>query len=134
MTDLVEPRFKAAKKKPKTPTKTQQRNMADGLFSKLIRSVGRCENCGGVEFLQCAHGFSRRYRATRWDEANAWALCRACHVYFTHRPIEWDEWMRERLGPELYEVIRQQALTGKGPDPAVLIPHLRQRLERLGAA
>lgn len=116
MTDLVQPNFKTAKKKPKTPTKTQQLRKADELFGKFIRSRGACENCGDTYVIQCAHGFSRSYRAVRFEPANAWALCRACHMHYTHRPLEWDEWMRQRLGPNLYETLRQRALHDPNPD------------------
>jgi hypothetical protein len=57
---------------------TQRKRMAstkkaDALFSKAVRSRGKCEmaglfpkiKCNGV--LQCAHIISRRYRAIRWD-------------------------------------------------------------------
>lgn len=121
----VTPRLKSGKKKPKTPTKTQLLKKCDTLFSKIVRSVGYCENCGATENLQCAHGFSRRYRATRWYFDNAWALCRGCHVYYTHRPLEWDEWMRERMG-SWYEPIRTMALKSPNPD-------LRETLADLSA-
>jgi hypothetical protein len=86
----------------------------DALFSLIIRSRGGCEarwcdDCpaGG---LQAAHGFSRRYQNTRYDEANAWSLCAGCHILFTHNPLLWDDWMRERLGRG-YEEMRAAAQT-----------------------
>jgi hypothetical protein len=83
---------------------------ADMLFSKLIRlRDGRCRCCHSTQYLQCAHGFSRRYTATRWDARNAWALCRACHTFYTYRPIEWDDWMREEMGTVMYEALRYKA-------------------------
>ena len=127
----VKPNFKSAKKKPKTPTKTRLLKQCDTLFSLLVRSAGRCSNCGKSEFLQCAHGFSRRYRAVRFDTRNAWPLCRGCHVYFTHRPLEWDEWMRSELG-DLYEVLRDLALHGKNPDLATVRQNLSVQVDRLG--
>ena len=69
----------------------------DTLFGQIVRSTGVCAGrCEGKPsgVLQCAHGFSRRYRATRWDERNAWCLCQGCHLYWTLRPLEWDDWMR----------------------------------------
>ncbi len=82
----------------------------DRLFSAIVRSVGSCENCGSTTGLQCAHGFSRRYRNVRWDRRNAFCLCQRCHMKYTHRPLEWDEWLRERWGPDLYVEIRSLAL------------------------
>ena len=95
---------------------------ADILFSLAVRAVGRCEALGEHKGpLQCAHGFSRRYRAVRWDSRNAFSLCAGHHVYFTHRPIEWDEWMRETMGFELYEFLRVLALIGPKPDMEAIL-------------
>lgn len=93
--------------------KTHATQEADRLFSLWVRSIGRCQAkdgrpCSGG--LQCAHGFSRRYRNTRWDPDNAWCLCQAHHTYYTHRPIEWDLWMLDRQGVEDYVWLREQAL------------------------
>lgn len=86
---------------------------ADRLFSIAVRSVGLCES-GRIEHkgpLQCAHGFSRRYLATRWTRENAFCLCAGCHVFYTHRPLEWDNWLRDRLGVRYWDV-RAGALGG----------------------
>lgn len=103
----------AKKPKRKSPTKE-----ADRLFSLWVRQVGGCEAndgrfpCAGN--LQCAHGFSRRYRAVRWDRRNAFALCQGHHLFYTHYPIEWDNWLQERWGPDLYIVMRRLALNAGG--------------------
>lgn len=127
----VTPRPKA--KPRKTKKKQSLSKEADRLFSLIIRGRGKCESGrlarhSGV--LQCAHGFSRRYRAVRWDQRQCWSLCAACHMYFTHHPIEWDLWMRETLGEELYEEIRATALAGVMPDLAELVAELKQEAIR----
>lgn len=84
---------------------------ADRLFAQRIKERdGACVRCGSVEFLQCAHILSRSYKAIRTDERNAVALCRSCHVYFTHRPLEWEQWVRESYGT-LWDELRAKALT-----------------------
>lgn len=103
----------------------------DALFSKIVRSRGACEACGQTWDLQCAHGFSRRYRAVRWNEANAFALCRGCHLKYTVRPLEWEEWMRERIGGNAYDELRHAALYGENPDLKETAAALRDRWERL---
>lgn len=108
-------------------TRKQLTAKADKLFSQVIRQPGRCENCGGHSFLQCAHGISRRYHAVRWDLRNAFPLCRSCHVYFTHRPLEWDDWLIERWGALLYKEMRSTALRGERVDLEAVIQTLEVR-------
>jgi hypothetical protein len=122
---MPQPNFKG-KPRPKTPTKTQLLRKCDALFSLIIRSRGWCENCGKPDNLQCAHGFSRRYRAVRFLEANAFSLCRGCHVYFTHRPLEWDDWLQKELANS-YHLIRVKALHGPNPDLAETLTRLKAR-------
>lgn len=112
-----------------TPKKRQNLTKAcDQLFSQLVRSVGRCEandhkECSGP--LQCAHGFSRRYRAVRWDRRNAWCLCASHHMRYTHNPILWDEWMQSHMRPEVYQEVRSLALGGEKVDLKDLLSRLR---------
>jgi hypothetical protein len=111
------PRPIARKSRPSKVRKTPRgklRRIADKLWSLAVRAAGACFVCGSNERLQAAHGFSRRYLGTRWDLRNGWCLCAKDHVYFTHRPLEWDDWLRNELG-SLYEPLRQQALTGGAP-------------------
>ncbi len=93
--------------------KTHLKQECDRLFSLIVRSRGGCEsgrpNHAGN--LQCAHGFSRRYLRTRWNTDNAWALCAGCHTFFTARPLEWDDWMLDRMGFESYWVLRPLAMS-----------------------
>jgi hypothetical protein len=89
--------------------------MADKLWAAIVRSAGKCRICGSTERLQAAHGFSRRYLGTRHSLINGWCLCSGCHVSMTHRPIEWDAFMRAELGA-LYEPLRAQALARCIPD------------------
>lgn len=84
----------------------------DRLFSLHIRNRGTCEsgrpNHNGN--LQCAHGFSRRYLTVRWNPNNAWAFCGGCHVFYTHHPIEWDDWLCDRWGLAMYGAMKGMAL------------------------
>ena len=98
---------------------------ADRLFSKYVRlRDGRCRLCGETQGLQCAHLFSRRYRATRWDVRNAWALDARCHMKWTHDPLGWDDLLRQHLGGE-YEVLKTMAQGRGKADMALLLPYLR---------
>jgi hypothetical protein len=92
--------------------KTHLKGECDRLFSLIVRSRAKCEsdrpNHAGI--LQCAHGFSRRYLPIRWDTRNAFSFCAGCHTFYTARPLEWDIFLLDRWGIELYGVLRDLAL------------------------
>lgn len=119
--------FPVVKAKPGKKTKRQNLTRdCDLIFSRLVRLPGHCADCGTTQNLQCAHGFSRRYRATRWVFANAWPLCRGCHLKYTLRPLEWEDWMVNHLGHVDYALLRERALKGKNPDLKLLLVELRE--------
>ena len=120
---------KAKRLKLRRPTHAKQVREADRLFSLLVRSVGRCEAddgrpCKGP--LQCAHLFSRRYEGARWMPANAVALCAGHHVFYTHRPEEWDDWRRTFLA-NTYEYVRGRAMFGGKQDMDQVLARLTER-------
>lgn len=120
----LSPAGQKAKPRKKTARKTAAAE-CDLIFSRLVRRPGFCANCGSTQNLQCAHGFSRRYRAVRCDLRNAWCLCKGCHLYFTMRPIEWDDFMLGRLGDLTYHDLRERALYGPKVDYRRLLADLR---------
>lgn len=121
----VYPNFKA----PKRPKRTKKQTVVQTLdieCGALVRSRGRCENCHAQRDLQWAHGFSRRYRMVRWDLRNGFCLCKGCHLKFTVRPLEWDEWLRNRWGEPLYAELRALALSGEKVDHKAVLASLRE--------
>ena len=95
---------------PKKPSRTTLRNKCDRLFSLYIRDRDKvCVRCGTTQNLQCAHVFSRIYMKVRFDPRNAVALCAGCHKYMTHYGIQWEEFIRGRMGDEAYEELRSDA-------------------------
>ena len=93
---------------------------ADALFAIHIRNPQRCTNSSECrssradatpagKAIQCAHIVSRRYRNTRWEEANAIPLCAADHKFFTEHPLEWDDWVEALIGVEAYEELKRKA-------------------------
>lgn len=92
---------------------THLRQKADAAFSRHIRERdGRCRICNRGPAAQCCHIVSRNYRQVRWNEANAVAGCAKCHVKFTHRPLEWIDWIDATFGDGTYERLRREALDG----------------------
>jgi len=110
----------------KRPTLLRQ---ADALCGQIVRSRGFCqsrrENHAGVH--QWAHGFSRRYKNTRWLESNGFCLCQGCHYWFTLRPLEWDEWLLGTWGADYYDDLRALALSTEAVDMSGTVDRLRAR-------
>lgn len=104
-------------------------DVADALWSKLVKLPGRCEECGSTRDLTAAHGFRRSYRGTRWLPINGFAQCLyPCHDHFTRHPKEWDARLRELWGPYTYETLA--ALRSGKPDLKETIAALREELAR----
>jgi hypothetical protein len=95
----------------------------DKLWSLIVRQHGSCKVCEKAPpavVLQGAHGFSRRYRGTRWNLLNGFSLCSGCHVRLTHDPIGWDNWLRVAWGASIYAEMRRLAICGPKPDLAAV--------------
>jgi 5-methylcytosine-specific restriction endonuclease McrA len=111
-----------------------KKEQLDKWFSLLVRSVGSCQACGSTERLQCAHVVSRRYLSVRYDFDNAMCLCSSCHMRFTHRPLEWEEFVIERMGAEPFAALKRRALDGYGPlDRAAIAERLFALAREKGA-
>jgi len=89
----------------KTPLKK-----ADELFSLKIRSAGVCHRCRSKNNLQCAHIISRSYKQIRHNLKNALCLCQSCHIYFTNRPIEWENYVINTIGKKAYTLLKKRAV------------------------
>ena len=86
--------------KPKKIKRSTLKRKCDVLFSKIVRSHGKCElegimgvRCKGP--LQTMHIAGRRYLRLRWDSNNVLCGCAAHHLYFTHRPLEFYTMVQE---------------------------------------
>lgn len=92
---------------------------ADLLASKIVRSRGHCENCQSTRDLQCAHIISRRYANTRTDLDNLLCLCATCHFRFTDWPLEFADFVEDRIGIALYNsLVAKAGLIAKMDWPA----------------
>ena len=95
----------------KKPTIKTLRNKADRLWSLAIRERdGACRRCGTTERLQAAHVISRRYKAIRWDLRNGICLCMGCHHWNHHNPVEFDWWVQDLIGKDVYDALKSEAL------------------------
>ncbi len=94
-------------------TKKRQNWMrkADKAFSIYIRNRdGECQAEGEhAGNLQAAHIISRSYKSIRTNESNAVALCARHHLYYTHHPLEWREWVEKKF-PGRWDALTVKAL------------------------
>lgn len=101
----------ASAAKRRKAKRSTQKNKCDRLFSLRIRARDKvCQKCGTPNLLQCAHIFSRGYHSVRWDDRNAIALCAGCHKFYTHHPIEWEDFIVARIGQEAWDELRADAI------------------------
>jgi hypothetical protein len=84
-------------------------------WAQLIKNRDNwtCQKCGKKyppkwRGLHAAHIFSRRFKATRTDPENGIALCFGCHMWAHQHPLDFHEWIRERMGDE-YETLKASA-------------------------
>ena len=126
----------ARRTRPRRQRKTTRAalgRLADKLWSQIVRLAGECECCSKrppAVVLQGGHGFSRRYRGTRWNLLNGFCLCSGCHVRFTHDPIGWDNFLRVGWGAPVYREMRRLALRTSGDlDMPAIVAKLRAELE-----
>jgi hypothetical protein len=118
------------KRNPVGRKKVNATTKADVAFSRIVRGSldGKCWAYGhrfGCEgYIQCCHIISRRYRAIRWAAENAVPMCSAHHVYFTHHPLEWEDY----IGPVTWAELRHRALN----DPPEKAADALKRLQLIG--
>lgn len=117
-----------------TQTKTLKRK-ADRLFSQIIRARGRCQRCDKKPpevVLHCAHIYSRRYTAIRWDERNSLCLCASCHFWSHQHPVEWSLFIEDLFGVEQLRSLLEEARAYPGRIKRVdyegLIADLKKRV------
>lgn len=54
--------------------------------------------------------------AIRWADDNALCMCAAHHMYFTHSPLEWEDFCLEHKGID-YNALRLRGLNDPPMDP-----------------
>lgn len=90
-----------------------KRSKADALFSRLVRQRdGACRRCLKVvpfDLLQAHHFIKRRYRNTRYDFANAVALCWDCHEWCESHPVLADWFAVSIIGEEKFHELYARA-------------------------
>lgn len=80
----------------------------DRVFSRYIRlrdtmpsGVFQCISCGRIKRFEegdCGHFYSRTHMATRWDEDNCHAECRACNRFSADHLLGYRERLVRKIG------------------------------------
>ena len=113
------------KKKKSNKPKKRQTNQAtlvkklDKVFSQYIRlrdaypnGTFRCISCGKIkpfEQADAGHFHSRRHMATRFDEDNVSAECRACNRFSADHLIGYRENLIKKIGIQRFEMLHVKA-------------------------
>jgi len=95
------------KRRKKAPSASRLKKECDSVWSRIIRSPGRCAVCGRRTSLQAHHLIRRNVIFYRHDLANGICLCPSCHEYSNKlsahgAPWAFEDWMREHL-PDQYQ-------------------------------
>jgi hypothetical protein len=128
---------------------------ADSAFSLAVRAAAafECEHCGAelsipksapAPFMpregdkgECAHLIGRRTAQTRWDLANAVALCHNCHRLFTEEPKLFHDWIESEWTGRweiLYDKKAGNTVSNDASTRTEVSAHYRNELNRLTGA
>ena len=75
----------------------------DRVFSKIIRSAGKCTRCGRINDLQCSHNNGRSSMSVRWEPLNALCLCAKCHGWYGLYRTAGTKWLMSYLGTSRFD-------------------------------
>jgi len=113
----------------------------DEIFSIFIRRRdctpnGRCISCGKIitfETSDCGHYVNRKHMATRYDEQNCNAQCRACNRFDEGNIMGYRRGLVEKIGikaVEMLEIKRFNTCPMKEVDLDILIAYYKQKLSK----
>lgn len=85
--------------------------LADALFSRIVRSRGRCEyhGCTSQGPYDTAHNIPRECSGTRCVEDNAWCMCRTHHRLIDKHWHEKRSLTLSTIGEDRYDELRSLA-------------------------
>lgn len=95
---------------------------------------GTCARCLQQRPLQWSHWIGRANLRLRHDPANGFAHCVGCHKYFTHHPIQFEDWVVERVGPWCAAELKRLARLRSTVDLMALSVMLELECRKLGAS
>ena len=109
--------IKRNKPEKRKKTKSSLDKRLDTAWSKLVKlkSGNKCAVCSSEKALNSHHIYSRAKMSLRWSTKNGICLCVGHHIgvkFSAHKtPIEFTEWLNEKLGPEFMDGLKLMAHT-----------------------
>jgi hypothetical protein len=104
--------FKRTKSKPKSDLKKLEDKLWE-IFSVFIRlrdsdsqGICTCFTCGRLRHwtkVDCGHGIGRQHNATKFNEWNNNAQCKACNGFEGGMREKYKENMNKKYGPQTWE-------------------------------
>ena len=108
----------------------------DTLWAKCVKLRDKkvCQKCG--KYLEthanASHIISRRNHHTRWVLDGGVTLCCGCHLSWAHyHPIEFEKWVKARLGTYRYTKLRELANQTDKVDKDLAETVLKSELKKL---
>jgi 5-methylcytosine-specific restriction endonuclease McrA len=90
----------------------------------FARDGHKCVRCGKTKdnaALHWAHTITRAAKSVRWYLPNSQVLCYYCHFRWAHEyPLQFAEFVAERLGPELYVLLIRKSNDKQPLNPTVV--------------
>ena len=124
------------KKASSSPVRALEQE-ADGLIQELTCKGHKCAVCGSWQGLSGHHviGKAQCRGALYWlrhERINVIPLCVDHHIPFAHgKPVEFREWMMERMAGTMAWLIRMEARAGGEDRGRRSAEHLTETIERL---
>lgn len=109
--------IKRNKTEKRKKTKSSIDKRLDTAWSRLVKlkSGNKCAVCSSEKALNSHHIYSRAKMSLRWSTENGICLCVGHHIgvkFSAHKtPIEFTEWLNEKLGPEFMDGLKYMAHT-----------------------
>jgi len=110
----------------------------DDVVRKIVRLRDKkCQRCnrlrgynGKIKKVDCSHFYGRWYHSVRWNLDNLVLLCTFCHMnYFHSHPLEFTEFMKDRLGETRFDLLQIVRHEVKKVDKQLMLIGLRQLLK-----
>jgi hypothetical protein len=113
---------------------------SDRLWTKYKRIAENytCQKCSrqyaedNCRNLAVSHFHGRGHENVRFDEENTLCLCNIpCHQYFDTHKTEFQEFMRQRLGPKAYDLLALRTHIHKDRDDKSDVIIIKQLLKEV---